>query len=62
MVGVISSLSDSLHGVMLNYYYYYYLNELQMGFYPVTVVLQDTAEGNTHITQNNTPYTKLHKR
>jgi hypothetical protein len=27
-------------GVSYYYYYYYYLIELQMGFYPVTVVLQ----------------------
>jgi hypothetical protein len=34
------------------YYYYYYFIELQMGFYPAAVVLQqDKTHKNTHITQ-----------
>jgi hypothetical protein len=38
-----------------NYYYYYYLIELQMAFYPVTVVLKyDTTEKYTYHTKWHT--------
>jgi hypothetical protein len=36
--------------VLIHYRIYYYLTELQMGFYPVAVVLpEDTTQNNTHI-------------
>jgi hypothetical protein len=34
------------------YYYYYYLTELQMGFYPVAMVLQQDTTHKTHSTQS----------
>jgi hypothetical protein len=48
----------SIAGVSIRiiiYCYYHYLIELQMGFYPVTVVPQDTTQKDTHVTLNDTP-------
>jgi hypothetical protein len=53
---------------MMNIIIILYLFKLQMGFYPVAVVLQEDNMQITYITQNNTPHsnetqqTKLHKQ
>jgi hypothetical protein len=37
---LVTALNNGYSSEMFSYFYYYYLFQLQMGFYPVAVVLQ----------------------